>query len=143
MNDGKITEGDKDIYVADEFGFSGEESGSTVLYMPADRTYTVVNNDRDITTFEATMVNVDRSAGVSTEADCITFTVSDSEKVNSVCVDAEKNEEYSIVLDYSEDLENESVEISGKGCGETVNVVQEGQTLILDNCDGAEVNVGG
>ncbi len=142
MSDGKIIKGDGDIYVVDEFGASDEKSDSTIMYMPTDKTYTIVNNDGDIATFEATMVNVDRSAQVSTEADCVTFTVSDNEEVNSVCIDTEGNDDYCIVLDYSESLEKDTVEVIGTGDGEAVNIAQEGQELSFDNCEGAKVNIG-
>lgn len=122
MSDGIMVEGDTEMCVVDEVRSADDEAETMVLYLPEGQTYTVINNDDDIAEFEATMVNVDRSAEVSTEADTVTFTVSDKEEVNTVSVDAEKGEEYTVVLEYSESLDRETVEVSGVGKGKTVDV---------------------
>ena len=98
-------------------------------------TYTVVNNDSEVELFEATMVNVDRSAEVSTESDTVTFTVSDSKEINEVCVEAERNEEYEIVLDFSDSLNQDKVEVDGEGNGKTVVVSQDEDKTELKNCE--------
>lgn len=115
----------------------GEKSSDSpyMLYLPSDDTYTVVNNDSEVGLFEATMVNVDRSAEVSTESDTVIFTVSDSKEINEVCVEAEKDEEYEIVLDFSESLDQDKVEVDGEGKGKTVVVSQDEDKTEFKNCE--------
>lgn len=142
MRDGVISDNAENIAVASPTDVIRTDDTPSIIYLPSDDTYTVVNIDSDVNMFEATMVNVDRSADVSTEADAITFTVNDEKELNCVSVDAEDDESYNIVLDSSECVDEEKIEIVGNGNGSTVSTVQiDGETELV-NCVEADVYVG-
>ncbi|MBQ8503910.1 MAG: fibronectin type III domain-containing protein [Clostridia bacterium] len=142
MSDGELISDDEGIYVVDTEDVCGtDEEAPAMLYLPSDKTYTVVNNDASVETFEATMVNVERSAEVSTESDTVTFTVSDSVQANEVSVEADKNDKFSIVLSSSDNTDEEQLEIIGEGEGEIVAASQNEGEISLQGCDNAEVYV--
>ncbi len=132
MVDGKLITERDDIYSVDAIDMN--DTAPEFVYLPSDCTYTVVNTDSDTESFEATMVNVDRSASVTTEGDTVSFTVSDSDDISAVSLRPDKNEEYSIVLDSSDTVDTEKAQLQGEGKGITVIAAQtEGETK-LQNC---------
>ncbi len=132
MIDGELITDRADIYAVEATDIS--EDSPELIYLPSDCTYTVVNTDADTENFEATMVNVERSASVTTEGDTVSFTVSDSDDISAVSLRPEKNEKYSIVLDSSDSVDTERTQLQGKGKGVTVIAAQtEGETK-LQNC---------
>lgn len=129
-----------------EITIVGERYSSTddlMLHMPTDETYTVVNNDAGVEVFEATMVNVERSASVSTQADCVTFTVSDSEEKAEAAVEAQENEKLSISLELENGKEEGSLEVKTVGDGNEISAASVGDETVLKNCEDAVVKVDG
>lgn len=132
MIDGELVTDRKDIYAVDITDMS--EDTPELIYLPSDSTYTVVNTDEDTKTFEATMVNVERSAEVVTDCDTVSFTVSDSDDISAVSLRPDKNEEYSIVLDSSDTVDTEKAQLQGEGKGITVIAAQTDGETKLQNC---------
>lgn len=144
LDNGEFVSEHESIYAVDtDMVFGTDESAPALIYLPTDETYTVVNEDDSIEEFEATMVNVDRSAEVITRSDTVTFTVSDKQQINEVCIEAENNEQYSIVLDSSESIDENKLEIIGDGEGESVVVSQTDGETRLENCENAEIYLDG
>ncbi|MBQ8028794.1 MAG: fibronectin type III domain-containing protein [Clostridia bacterium] len=142
IKNGRLEENENGIDILRRTGYSKEGSEQKlILTMPTGITYTVVNNSADVKSFEATMVNVNRSADITTESDEITFNVCDEEEVNSVSVEAEAKEDFEILLQSSESVKEETVSVCGKGSGETVEVAYESGEISLENCEKAEISV--
>lgn len=129
-----VTLGDG-IYLADSFG------DNTVLCLPSDETYTVINESDEVEQLEAKMVNVYASASVVTSGDSATFSVCDERDINEVKVQTEKNGEYELLLENSEDT-YENIRISGVGNGKESEVRQNDGETVLENCKSASVYVG-
>ncbi len=132
MVDGELITDRKDIFAVDAIDMS--EDAPELIYLPSDSTYTVVNTDSDTESFELTMVNVERSASVTTEGDTVSFTVSDSDDISAVSLRPEKNEKYSIVLDSSDSVDTDRAELQGEGKGITVIAAQTDGETKLQNC---------
>ncbi len=116
---------------------------SYMLYLPADKTYTVINNDEQAESFEVKMISIDRCTTVTTEADNITLTVSDTLETNAVTIDSEENEDYTVVLDYSDSITADTIEISGTAADDDEIVIADvSGTINVENCDGASVVIG-
>lgn len=141
VTNGVAESAEDDIVVVDPQKVLGtDDSAPMLVYLPTDETYTVKNNDESVEVFEATMVNIDRSAEVSTESDTVTFTVSDSEEINEVSLESNAKEKFTVILDSSDSVDEEKIEVIGEGEGETVVVsVSDGETT-FENCENAEVN---
>lgn len=132
MIDGELITDRADIYAVEATDIS--EDSPELIYLPSDTTYTVVNTDGDTESFEATMVNVDRSASVTTEGDTVSFTVSDADDISAVSLRPDRNEQYSIVLDSSDSVEGERAELSGTGKGVAVIAAQTDGETKTQNC---------
>ncbi len=130
-----VTQNDRVKLIETQSLASADADVPYMLYLPADETYTVVNNDSTVDLFEAKMANVDRTAEVATESDTVTFTVSDRDEVNEVSVEAARNEDYEIILDFSDSLGQDKIEVDGEGKGKTVVVAQVEDETELKNCE--------
>lgn len=140
VEDGKLKNGTDDISVVGEYNSDFED---LMLHMPTDETYTVVNHDESVEVFEAVMVNVERSAEVSTQADCVTFTVSDSEEKAEAIVKAEEDEKLSISLELENGKEESSLEVKTVGDGNEISAANEKDETVLKNCEDAVVKIDG
>lgn len=138
IEDGVVTNENSEAQVVRDLS----NSNGLMIYLPADETYTVVNNDSEVESFETSMVNVESSASVITQSASVSFKVSDSESVNEASVTAEKGEEYSICLESSNKNEVPTIEVNGSGNGDTAVASQiDGETK-LENCKNSKVKVG-
>ncbi|MGN1442388.1 MAG: fibronectin type III domain-containing protein [Acutalibacteraceae bacterium] len=135
MKDGKF-ESERDISLYMPIGQATED---TVLYLPSEETYTVINRDESEEKFELSMVNIERSAAVQTEGDTVTFTVSDDDGKNEVILEPDKNEAYSVEIRSSDKKENESVEVVGTGEGNAILTAQNDGKIELENVENADV----
>lgn len=139
IEDSIVTNQNTDVQIIDDLS----KDNNLVLYLPSDETYTIVNNDSSVETFEASMINVDSSASVATESVSISFTVSDNDKINEAAVQAQKGEEYSICLEYSDENKTPAIEVCGNGNGDAAVVSQIDGETTLENCKNAEVSING
>ncbi len=115
--------------------------GKFMIYLPTDESYTVINNNEDTESFELTMISVDRSTSVTTEADTVTLTVSDSNETNAVAIDSEKDDAYTVVLDYTDSISADSIEISGTADGKEIVIEDVSGTINVENCENATVEI--
>ena len=126
IKNGEVTTSRDDIYPVIEIGDieDGESVQSDVvsLWLPTDL-YTVKSGDNSGENFEATMVNFDQAATVSTSGSTVTFAVNDEQKLNLVEI-GESGKTYEITLASTLDTGHESVELSGKTGTETLALAQ-------------------
>ena len=112
----------------------------TQLWIDADD-ITVVNDDVSIDEFECNFADVDNSASVVTQADEIEFKVDDDTNTNDVTIDTDDGDSYKIVLNSTDNKENEKVVVSGKGIDKDVNVRQHRGKVIRKNCPKSKYSV--
>ncbi len=106
-----------------------------------DDDITVVNDDKSIKEFECNFADVDNAASVVTQADEISFNVDDETNTNDVTVDTDEGDSYKIVLNSTDDKENEKVVVSGKGLDQDVNVGQHRGKVTRRNCPKSKYSV--
>ena len=135
-----------DIQVIEYFALEKAETDTLLLSVPVD-VYTFQNLDKSVDEFEVSVTNNNLGAKASTTAESVTIAVDDSCNLNAVYIDAGEDDTYSITLNSSFTFDEDNVEVTGKGNGETMEVSQMKGNININNCqitsikiDGKEVN---
>ena len=121
--DGKLTTSNEGIMLLDNDISLGKQEQMTYICLPT-RTYTVANLDKKITNFDLTMVNTDLGINVSTSAQEVTVAVDDEYAMNTLVMDADASDTYSVTLSNSTGTGYREVVVDGKGQGESIESVR-------------------
>ena len=140
--DGKLTTSNEGIMLLDNDISLGKQEQMTYICLPT-RTYTVANQDKKITNFDLTMVNTDLGINVSTSAQEVTVAVDDEYAMNTLVMDADASDTYSVTLSNSTGTGYREVVVDGKGQGESIEISQSGKSIILNNCEIGSLMVDG
>lgn len=120
IRDGEVLTDRDDVYQIIELGVTTDgttaSSAGVSLWLPTDGLYTVTNTDRSVSNFEATLVNVEQSATVSTTALEIILGVSDDKKLTYAELPQASNDSYTIT--FSSTLGNSYQEVTLTGTAE-------------------------
>ena len=138
---GELTTHNSDIHIIEELREEG--AGDQIfLSMPVD-VYTFNNLDMSVDEFEVSMVDQNLGSTVSTTANSVTLAVDDSCNLNATYIDASKDDTYSVTLSSSFGYGDDSVVVTGKGSGETLEVSQSHGTINISNCQIISVSIDG
>ena len=120
--------------IEDELSLTGPGTQEVVLSLPT-KTHTIVNLDRNLSSFAVNMVDTELGVKVETTVREVTLSVDDSYNINSLVMDAGESDTYSVTLSNSFASGYDKVEVNGSGQGETLSISQSGTDLIFNNCD--------
>ena len=120
--------------IEDELSLTGAGTQEVVLSLPT-KTHTIVNLDRNLSSFAVNMVDTELGVKVETTVREVTLSVDDAYNINSLVMDAGENDTYSVTLSNSFASGYDKVEVNGSGQGESLSISQSGTDLIFNNCD--------
>ena len=129
IRDGKVVTDRKDIYPLINVGITTDgkstETVGTSVWLPSDSPYTVENTDRSVSSFEATMVNVEQSATVNTTASEVIFAVNDEQKMTYAKLGETSGDSYTITLSSTLDNSYGDVELKGTATEDSAPVLAQ------------------
>lgn len=129
IRNGQVETDRDDIYPLVNIGLTtdGAYSGAagTSVWLPSDSLYTVENTDRSVSSFEATMVNVEQSATVSTTASEVIFAVNDEQKMTYAKLGEASGDSYTITLSSTLDNSYGDVELKGTATEDSAPVLAQ------------------
>ena len=138
---GELMTHNSDIHIIEELREEG--TGDQIfLSMPVD-VYTFNNLDMSVDQFEVSMVDQNLGSTVATTANSVTLAVDDSCNLNATYIDASADDTYSVTLSSSFDYGDDSVVVTGKGTGETLEVSQSHGNINISNCQIISVSIDG
>lgn len=144
VEDGKITTEQEDIIQVRyrEVNLSGSNVDRSFMLLVPVKVYTVINDDEEIETFKAEIVNVDLDAKVHTSGNKVVMCADDDVNLSSILLEDAKGESYEITLSSSRPGELDKITYNGVGEEETVSVMMLDGELETENTDGAEITSG-
>lgn len=129
IRNGQVETDRDDIYPLVNIGLTtdGAYSGAagTSVWLPSDSLYTVENTDRSVSSFEATMVNVEQSATVNTTASEVIFAVNDEQKMTYAKLGEASGDSYTITLSSTLDNSYGDVELKGTATEDSAPVLAQ------------------
>ena len=108
----------------------GAQNGTTTVWLPTDL-YVIKNNDDSLETFEASMIETDQSARVSTNGRIVLISVSDNEELNCVQV-VSNNSHYEINLSSTLDSAYSEISLTGDTSDSPVAIAQSAGEIYAD-----------
>lgn len=129
IRNGQVVTDRDDIYPLVNIGLTtdGANSGAagTSVWLPSDSLYMVENTDRSVSSFEATMVNVEQSATVNTTASEVIFAVNDEQKMTYAKLGETSGDSYTITLSSTLDNSYGDVELKGTATEDSAPVLAQ------------------
>ena len=120
--------------IEDELSLTGSGTQEVVLSLPT-KTHTIVNLDRNLSSFAVNMVDTELGVKVETTVQEVTLSVDDAYNINTLVMDAGESDTYSVTLSNSFAAGYDEIVVNGKGQGETLSISQSGTNLNFSNCD--------
>ena len=146
--DGVLKTSSKGVYQGKFLSLNSDgasDGDNTFLYLSDQDTYRVVNKSKSAKQLQAGIVENEQRASVTTDADEVTFTLSDEEELNLVDVAPAKGETYSITLESALDSSRgqELVELTGIGNGRLLSMGMASGSCVVVNGAYASMYVNG
>ena len=144
VEDGELTYSQNGVEQIRVLGMTldpSEDDLDCILRLPV-RVYTIRNDDEDLGTLKASIVNTDYGVDVKTTDGVITLCADDSCNYASAMISNAKDAEYEINLSCSVEGEPETISCSGEAEDEVISMSLDDGSYDLCNIDSANLSLG-
>lgn len=134
IENGKLIEGNDGIVVHSMDLSIGENNTETYISMPIDY-YTVKNTNKKDEKFSVELLNSETGASITTSAKEVSLVADDNSGLNSVSIDASKDDYYDVTLNSLENGNEKELNVQGKGSNKTLSISQSNGIVNVENCE--------